>query len=252
MARRAATSAESLHCPNCGAAVSCDSTQCKYCKAKLATVGCPSCFGMAFLGSKHCPHCGAALTASKPSVPTVLLCPRCNVKMLATTLKDTQLLECGKCSGLWIDSQSFSQVCSDREKLAGLPDWFMKPARTKFVEEAPKYLACPVCMQLMNRYNFARVSGIIIDICRKHGVWFDRDELARIVDFIRAGGMTKSREHEKRSLKAERERLELEQRTRTQDSGSLIGPLNEPSQDLLVDAFSLAGRVLHSVLKTRR
>jgi hypothetical protein len=51
---------EALNCPNCGAAVASDRTQCEFCKSRLKTVGCPSCLGLMFLGSKFCGHCGAA------------------------------------------------------------------------------------------------------------------------------------------------------------------------------------------------
>ena len=52
-----------------------------------------------------------------------------------------------------------------------------------------RYLPCPVCGKLMNRINFANFSSVIVDVCREHGTWFDRDELRRIVEFIRAGGI---------------------------------------------------------------
>jgi Zn-finger nucleic acid-binding protein len=41
----------------------------------------------------------------------------------------------------------------------------------------------------MNRSNFARVSGVVIDVCRPHGAWLDRGELASIRRFLRAGGV---------------------------------------------------------------
>ncbi len=40
----------------------------------------------------------------------------------------------------------------------------------------------------MNRRQFARVSGVIIDVCRPHGAWLDRGELGAIRRFLRAGG----------------------------------------------------------------
>jgi Zn-finger nucleic acid-binding protein len=45
----------------------------------------------------------------------------------------------------------------------------------------------------MNRANFSDRSGIIIDVCRGHGTWFDREELRRVVEFIRAGGVEATR-----------------------------------------------------------
>jgi Zn-finger nucleic acid-binding protein len=63
----------------------------------------------------------------------------------------------------------------------------------------------------MNRVNFARCSGVVVDVCKGHGTWFDRNELQRIIDFIRGGGLTVSRSREKRELEEERQRLRQEQ-----------------------------------------
>lgn len=64
----------------------------------------------------------------------------------------------------------------------------------------------------MNRSNFARSSGVIIDMCKQHGVWFDADELPKILDFINSGGLARSREKEKIQIDDERSRLRDEQR----------------------------------------
>jgi Zn-finger nucleic acid-binding protein len=58
----------------------------------------------------------------------------------------------------------------------------------------------------MNRVNFAHCSGVIIDVCRGHGSWFDKDELRKIIEFIRKGGMVAARQREIESLKAEQRR----------------------------------------------
>jgi Zn-finger nucleic acid-binding protein len=188
-----------LHCPSCGAAVSSDSTQCQYCKARLETVACPSCFGLAFVGSKFCPHCGKPLSATH-DVTTDLNCPRCHtVKMLSTQLKDSHILECPQCAGLWLSTATFSEICNDNEQQqaalqidTGLPNQAAAPHFT--LDQNVKYLACPQCSQLMNRLNFAHRSGVIIDICNKDGIWFDRDSLRHIIEFIRAGGLVHAHE----------------------------------------------------------
>jgi len=64
----------------------------------------------------------------------------------------------------------------------------------------------------MNRSNFARSSGVIIDICKQHGVWFDADELPKIIAFITKGGLAKQREKEKMSIEDERRKLRDDQR----------------------------------------
>ena len=55
----------------------------------------------------------------------------------------------------------------------------------------------------MNRINFDR-SGVVVDICKGHGIWFDRDELKRIAAFIDAGNLGKSRNLHKTELEHER------------------------------------------------
>jgi Zn-finger nucleic acid-binding protein len=44
--------------------------------------------------------------------------------------------------------------------------------------------------------NYGRRSGVIIDVCKKHGVWFDADELAHILDWVRSGGLAEAKRQE--------------------------------------------------------
>jgi Zn-finger nucleic acid-binding protein len=114
--------------------------------------------------------------------------------------------ECSKCEGLWVDTQSLEQICAERERQAavlGIGSAANNPADG--VIEKVRYLHCPVCQQLMNRVNFARYSNVIVDVCKNHGTWFDRDELQRVVEFIRSGGLDAARDRQLAELK-ERQR----------------------------------------------
>ena len=51
------------------------------------------------------------------------------------------------------------------------------------------YRGCPVCERLMQRRNWGLRSGVLVDVCAAHGVWFDADELARILGWVRDGGL---------------------------------------------------------------
>jgi Zn-finger nucleic acid-binding protein len=53
----------------------------------------------------------------------------------------------------------------------------------------------------MNRVNFGKVSGVIVDVCRAHGTWFDGGELTRVVSFAAFGGLTKARRREEEEKK---------------------------------------------------
>ena len=67
--------------------------------------------------------------------------------------------------------------------------------------EAVQYRPCPDCHQRMNRVNYARHSGVVLDVCKEHGLWFDKDELRRVLAFISAGGLDRAREAELEELK---------------------------------------------------
>jgi Zn-finger nucleic acid-binding protein len=79
-------------------------------------------------------------------------------------------------------------------------------------ERAVRYVKCPLCNEQMGRRNYARQSGVIVDFCPSHGLWFDHDELRRIVEFIRTGGLDEARQAEAQRLAAK------EQRRRGDDS----------------------------------
>ncbi|MDQ6653487.1 MAG: zf-TFIIB domain-containing protein [Acidobacteriota bacterium] len=130
------------------------------------------------------------------------------------TIGSTAVRECEQCLGLWLDVSSFEKICSDREQQSAVLGG-ASPAPTNAVGETGTlhYVPCPECSQLMNRINFARCSGVIVDVCKGHGTWFDRDELSRIVAFIRCGGLETSRAREKLQIEEDRQRLRQEQLT---------------------------------------
>ena len=205
--------AETLNCPNCGAAVFSGSPQCQFCSSRLATVGCPSCFGLMFIGSRHCPRCGAAAALVEAADLPPRKCPRCRVEMLSLAIGATKVRECAQCEGLWVDVASFERICADREQQAAVLG-AASPAPASAVRATPSkinYVPCPECAQLMNRINFAKCSGVIVDVCKGHGTWFDRDELSEIVEFVRGGGLEASRQKEKREIQFERQQLRTEQ-----------------------------------------
>jgi Zn-finger nucleic acid-binding protein len=240
--------ASTLNCPMCGAPATSDATACGHCGARLATVACPSCFGMIFLGSKFCPHCGAKVDRAAEN-DTALPCPRCRQPLAAIALGATKAMECPWCSGLWIDTATFNQICQDREKQADviredLPP--LPPGLADFSLDAVRYVPCPVCKKLMNRVNFAHCSGVILDICKGDGVWFDRDELRRIVEFIRAGGLETARTRDIELWNSEKKR-------KTPGFGSTVtgSAIDGPRDTLedLVNTGSWLGEALHIVAR---
>src|SRR3954471_17919971 len=203
-----AGSAETLNCPMCGASASSDATKCEHCGARLATIACPSCFGMVFAGAKFCSHCGAAVARTEVPADAPEVCPRCKVNLDAVVIGKTNLRECPKCEGIWADTASLQQICMDREQQAAVLGVAAPlPQDVGDIEKNIRYLPCPVCQTLMNRVNFAHCSHVIVDVCRQHGTWFDKDELRRIVEFIRGGGLDMARSEEIAELERRRRAL---------------------------------------------
>jgi Zn-finger nucleic acid-binding protein len=155
--------------------------------------------------------------------------------MSSITLGATAMRECEKCEGLWIEVAAFEKICSDREQQSAVlgPASPVPAPKTLASGALPKinYVPCPQCGQLMNRVNFVHYSGVIVDVCRGHGTWFDRDELREIVDFIRAGGLELTSQKEKREIESEREKLTALQR------------LNAPRSDVVFSFYSEDERV---------
>ena len=44
----------------------------------------------------------------------------------------------------------------------------------------------------MRPFTYASDSGIRLDICDVHGIWFDGDELRRVIEFVQSGGLAAS------------------------------------------------------------
>jgi Zn-finger nucleic acid-binding protein len=184
---------------------------------------------MVFVGAKFCSHCGAMAKRMESSEAIKEHCPRCRVSMSVVVIGGTNLKECGRCQGIWADSASLEQVCADRERQAAVLG-MAKPideADAGSVEIEVKYVRCPTCNKFMNRVNFAHCSRVVVDVCREHGTWFDTDELRRIVEFIRGGGLEAARSRQISELESQRKRLQAQRTANTWSSREMNNPASD-------------------------
>ena len=123
---------------------------------------------------------------------------------------ETTLLDCEKCDGLWIGAEAFERLCTSREAQAAVLHQSAPEPRP--VDARVRYRPCLQCGTMMNRVNFAKVSGTVVDVCRNHGTFLDRGELQAVVRFIQGGGLDRARQRQIEDLK------EQEQRLRDQES----------------------------------
>jgi Zn-finger nucleic acid-binding protein len=164
------------------------------------------------------------------------------MEMGAVTVGGIVLRECSKCEGLWVDTASLEHICAERERQAavlGMTQTAQAPA-SGALEEKVRYLPCPECKKLMNRVNFAGYSNVIVDVCKTHGTWFDRDELRRVIEFIRSGGLDNARHRELEELQARQLQLKTAQAATAWD-------LPAPSRELDRSGISLIGEALRSM-----
>jgi Zn-finger nucleic acid-binding protein len=199
-----------VRCSACGSSRGGSGTNCEFCGALFSTVDkgwgsmCPGCFCRLPNDAQFCVDCGLKISPQKLGATRPdLLCPRCQITLQQRAINGIEMEECGSCAGLWLPVATFHALIEDRAKLdtamRGLNAAKRGDRRNKFEiseQEEVKYVPCPTCKALMNRRNFGRISGVIIDTCRDCGVWLDNQELNRIVQFVSSGGMEKSREFE--------------------------------------------------------
>ncbi|MBD3345672.1 MAG: hypothetical protein GF401_11480 [Chitinivibrionales bacterium] len=147
-----------------------------------------------------CPYCGTfnpmEATYKEP------FCPACAVKLENKIYRDTDLLVCPLCAGMWIDTFEFQVLTSEREVFSdsNIPFSFDKKP---FDPTPQSYVKCVRCRRLMVQSNFKNVSGILLSQCRDHGVWLNAGALTQIRTFIANGGLHKAHETEIRKNASE-------------------------------------------------
>jgi Zn-finger nucleic acid-binding protein len=216
----------SLNCPNCGAAAGTDAAQCDYCGSVLSVMACPACFGAMFVGMQFCPSCGAKGSRELLDDTSRLACPACRNRMQHVRVGTTPMHECSACASAWLSTTVFGELCMNREErgatiaLIGARgiDVATQVDRPRGVT---RYVPCPECSKLMNRSNFGHRSGVLIDVCKGHGAWFERGELARVLSFIDEGGLERARADEQQRQAEDQKRLAREMREVAQLSASV-------------------------------
>ncbi len=188
-----------LLCPFCGGPCASDARACPHCDVELASVRCPHCYALHFSGARFCAHCGKELELEPLLDATDAPCPRCHKPLRVAMGSNADLgsgaiHECVGCGGLFVDARTLAEIVareSDPARRSGLLATLGPPvhARPGALEADVHYLQCPVCHTYMNRQNFGKRSGVIVDVCREHGTWFDAGELTRAIDFVAEGGL---------------------------------------------------------------
>lgn len=192
--------------------------RCVHCDAPVATVRCAHCFHMSASDALHCAGCGRELGLEPIARDGTLPCPDCRLAMAVLECGPAALHDCGRCGGQFAEHEAMRDLVERHDRLEVVGRKPPAPARA---DTRVRYVACPVCGALMNRRNFGASSGVIVDVCAKHGTWFDAGELPRVLSFIEAGGLTRARQRHAEEV-ARKEREQRIQPVTAASTGSIL------------------------------
>jgi len=244
-----------VRCSSCSAPRSRDAIACEHCSAEytvherdMHTI-CSSCMTRISDRARFCHHCATPIQPHDVAgKSTRLPCPTCGRRHKLTDRalgrSAITISECGGCAGLWLDQAAF-RLLADQARDAEIDDPSVAVEYSGPADDRPDagqgfYRKCPRCQTMMNRRNFARGSGVVIDACKDHGLWFDANELSAILQWIRKGGegrVAEKREAEQRH----RERMSRLRIERPSGEGSpvLVSTVSPRSVESLPELFSL-------------
>jgi len=199
--------ARSIHCPSCGGGLDPDARACRQCGSTVATRRCGVCFGLNLVDARNCRRCGKHLPDEDPGHRREPLpCPGCGATMTPRRLDNTLFDECDHCGGLWLCPRTLDAVRTHAETRSRMLPFTALAADGSWTPEgrasSAAYRKCPECGKMMNRTNYARRSGVIVDLCREHGSYFDQGELTQLFHFIEDGGLDKVRRMEDEQRRA--------------------------------------------------
>ncbi|WP_205633942.1 zf-TFIIB domain-containing protein [Labilithrix luteola] len=203
---KAAPPAATMHCPYCGNECPSLVRVCPHCDVRLDSVRCVRCYSLQAPGEFSCARCGQRLELEPLFDATDAPCPRCTRPLEIATGQgervsspdeerpDPRVHECASCGGLFVSADMLAEILARAQVGGAWPT--TEAARGIARLDEVRYLACPLCRRTMNRVNFGKLSGVIVDVCRHHGTWFDAGELTRVVAFAASGGLEKTRARE--------------------------------------------------------
>jgi len=207
--RPKAHDAAAVRCSSCGGPQQSGATSCQFCGSSLTlhdrdlNTMCPSCLTRISDKARYCHSCGTAITAETAiGDESEHTCPACGSEHRLTSRRigemDLSVLECGRCAGLWVGVKTLRQL--ERKAKTEAVELNSRPTVNplestvaQLAQGGSLYRPCVVCGKLMNRLNYGRRSGVIVDTCADHGVWFDDQELAQILRWVRESGQQDTR-----------------------------------------------------------
>ena len=108
-----------------------------------------------------------------------MLCPVCNNPMIVLELEQVEVDYCTNCAGVWLDAGELELLLESDEERNRLVNLFKEAEAVN--EKSHK---CPICRKKMIKVEVGEKGKVVVDKCKKnHGIWFDKGELQKVVEF---------------------------------------------------------------------
>jgi hypothetical protein len=108
-----------------------------------------------------------------------MICPVCKEPLVVLELEQIEIDYCTGCEGVWLDAGELELLLETEQERARLISLLIEDNTIK-----EKSYPCPICSRKMKKVFVGEERKILIDKCKKnHGLWFDKGELKKVVEF---------------------------------------------------------------------
>jgi Zn-finger nucleic acid-binding protein len=116
--------------------------------------------------------------------PSVRSCPACANLLTGRRISDVVIDSCSTCGGIFLDTDAKARVLDKghEDRAQAIMEVVARETPASGVEASPTR-ACPTCSTPMARTLTSDGSGVVVDVCKPHGMFLDAGELHRIIEY---------------------------------------------------------------------
>lgn len=112
-------------------------------------------------------------------------CPRCKGGLEQVMMdRGASLHACGACGGMFVGARAWCMFLERPDLVSAIERRL--PKRNHAPGVLVPMVTCASCRSQMERGRFAASSGVVVDVCSRHGVWLDEGELGRVAEYARS------------------------------------------------------------------
>lgn len=202
-------------------------------------MSCPCCAAPLPATDVVCQYCGHRIdfdlqtwkSMQSMSLGEKLQCPECQEDLDHVEIENNKandrpirLGKCKSCLGLFLPIGTLEQLLASSSTTATsvnrrVLNNLLKANHAS--ESTMRYRPCPSCSTLMHRKLHGKLSGVIVDSCRDHGVWLDAGELRQLMEWTQAGGALLDEEKRTTERRDQECRDRQDSRARAKQRGSM-------------------------------